>query len=162
MKRAILFILIFLISGCSYGNSSSNSSDEASASTQTMSKYTAENTIQDSSRNNVYQSSDQYKAEETTTVDTLNLTNDQAISWVKNYWLQQGAVPDSNNDIIYKTQFSKDGYLEIVRYTWNLAHTAQTLSDIYRVNEKGYLQEGNAYSGSGEPWETISESYLGD
>ena len=80
MKRAILFILIFLISGCSSGNSSSNSSDEVSISKQTISKYTTENTIQDSSISNVYQSSAQYKAEESTTVDTLNLTNDQAIS----------------------------------------------------------------------------------
>ncbi|MDT2841026.1 hypothetical protein [Vagococcus carniphilus] len=91
-------------------------------------------------------------------IDTKNLSTEQAITWVKNYLIQQGANNDEFDEVIFKTQMSSEGYLEICIYTWNLAKTAQTLSSIYRISSDGKLEQGS--TSSSDTWSVVSDSYI--
>lgn len=91
-------------------------------------------------------------------VDTSNLTEDQAISWVKNYLKSNGATEEELADAGFKTLLSDEGYLTIEIFTWTPTHNDRTLAYIYRVNGDGYLQEGNI--ANTDSWNTISTSYI--
>lgn len=91
-------------------------------------------------------------------VDTSNLTEDQAISWVKNYLKSNGATEEELADAGFKTLLSDEGYLTIEMFTWTPTHNDRTLAYIYRVNGDGYLQEGNI--ANTDSWNTISTSYI--
>lgn len=91
-------------------------------------------------------------------VDTSNLTEDQAISWVKNYLKSNGATEEELADAGFKTILSDEGYLTIEMFTWTPTHNDRTLAYIYRVNGDGYLQEGNI--ANTDSWNTISTSYI--
>ncbi|MGC5927933.1 hypothetical protein [Enterococcus faecalis] len=91
-------------------------------------------------------------------VNTSNLTEDQAISWVKNYLKSNGATEEELADAGFKTILSDEGYLTIEMFTWTPTHNDRTLAYIYRVNGDGYLQEGNI--ANTDSWNTISTSYI--
>ena len=91
-------------------------------------------------------------------IDTKKLTEDQAITWVKNYLLSQGATNEEIDEAGFQTQLSNSGYLEISMYTWTPAHMTKTLAYIYRVNDSGELQEGSIYND--DSWTTISTDYI--
>lgn len=91
-------------------------------------------------------------------VNTTNLTEDQAISWVKNYLKSNGATEEELADAGFKTLLSDEGYLTIEMFTWTPTHNDRTLAYIYRVNGDGYLQEGNI--ANTDSWNTISTSYI--
>lgn len=91
-------------------------------------------------------------------VDTSNLTEDQAISWVKNYLKSNGATEEELADAGFKTILSDEGYLTIEMFTWTPTHNDRILAYIYRVNGDGYLQEGNI--ANTDSWNTISTSYI--
>ncbi|EGO5243224.1 HAD hydrolase family protein [Enterococcus faecalis] len=158
----ILLLSIVGISACSKNKTSENRTNEPKQS------ISIPDTVNESSeKENSYDSTlskDSSKStgesKDTTEIDTLNLTSKQAISWVKNYLIQQGANPnEAGNE--FQVQFSAEGYLEIYKYSWSPAHTVKTISNKYRINEQGVLQIGNN-TGNGEPWETISTTYIGD
>ncbi|WP_429975999.1 hypothetical protein [Enterococcus sp. DIV0086] len=169
MNTKILFVFLLTLSiglsACSK-NETKRSEKQQSSSVSVKSSKSSEKEIisKDTtvSKENVIEqnSSNTVENENTDKINTKNLTTEQAISWVKNYLIQQGANPsEAENE--FQTQMSDDGYLEILRYSWNPAKTSKTISNIYRVNEQGELQIGNN-ANLGEPWETISTTYIGD
>jgi hypothetical protein len=95
---------------------------------------------------------------DSSTVDTTKLTEEQAITWVKNYLIQQGATQEEIDEADFKTKLNDENYLEIDIYTWTPAHQIKTLSFIYRINGDGELQEGTLTSND---WQTVSTTYLG-
>lgn len=90
-------------------------------------------------------------------VNTKELTEEQAVNWVKNYRLQEGLL-DEKNEIDFKTQISKEGYLQIVLYAWAPTKLFKKISSVYRINENGYLEMGSPDSFSG--WQVISTEYI--
>ncbi|WP_390405277.1 hypothetical protein [Lacticaseibacillus jixiensis] len=93
---------------------------------------------------------------DSTTVDVKNLTTAQMINWVKADLINQGAdaaALEDPNQVKLDSQF-KDGYAEVLVYTWNGTHTFQTLGNMYRVNESGQLQvsAGGDWSDTGTPY----------
>lgn len=100
--------------------------------------------------------SDADASADSTTVDVKNLTTAQMIDWVKADLINQGADADAladPNQVKLDSQF-KDGYAEVLVYTWNGTHTFQTLGNIYRVDESGQLQvsAGGDWSDTGTPY----------
>ncbi|MGY3767052.1 hypothetical protein ACWOAH_11045 [Vagococcus vulneris] len=89
-------------------------------------------------------------------INTKNLTNDQAITWIRNYLIQTGNSNEDLKKISYMPQMSTDGYLEIFLYTSNVTGEHKTIQALYRIDENGHLQ----LSSSSNTWETVSTSYI--
>lgn len=91
-------------------------------------------------------------------VDTKNLTSDQAITWVKNYLLSQGATQAEVDDTGFKTQFDDNHYLQVLVYQWPPVHVSRILTYIYRINASGELEEEEGTS-SGN-FNVVSSEYI--
>lgn len=90
-------------------------------------------------------------------INTKDLTSEQATEWVKKYRKQQG-VTDEGSENVFETQLSKDNYLEIIVYSWNLTKIAKTRSSAYRVNQDGFLEQGSPDTMNS--WSVISTEFI--
>lgn len=99
------------------------------------------------------------KQESNSQIDTKNLTEDQAITWVKSYLKSNGATDEELEDTGFKASLSDDGYLIIEMFTWNPAHTSRTIYARFRIDGDGNLQKTVNAMGE-EPYETVSTTYL--
>jgi hypothetical protein len=98
---------------------------------------------------------------DSSTVDTTKLTEEQAITWVKNYLIQnEGWTSEALDEASFKTQLDDDNYLEIDMYTWTPAHQVRNIDTRFRIDGEGNLQKTPYAMGTGD-FETVSTTYLG-
>lgn len=98
---------------------------------------------------------DAQKAEQNNKIDTKNLTEQQAIDWVKNYWRQTGSTDEDLAQIGYKANIQDDGYLYVYLYTDTPTKAFKTLEYTYRINSQGELEE--VY---GDESKVVSREYI--
>lgn len=92
------------------------------------------------------------------TVDPKNLTEEQAITWIKNYLIQNGATEEGlNKDSEFQSSML-DGYLVVTQYLPVPTGAHKKITYQFRVNSNGQLEK--RYITSGEDWEVISTEYI--
>lgn len=91
-------------------------------------------------------------------VNTRNLTTQQAVDWVKNYMLQDGATQGAVDDTGFECRMDTDGYVKIYVYMWVPTHAYRRLDYTYRIDGNGYLQR--EYGMGTDKWDTVSTRYI--
>jgi hypothetical protein len=97
---------------------------------------------------------------ETKQVNTKNLTENQAITWVENYLLSNNVTAEAIGNLTVTTKLDANNYLLITTLDPNAAAEGGRPAGIFRIDSHGNLQIGNPTSVEG-PWTTVSEEYQG-
>lgn len=91
-------------------------------------------------------------------IDPKNLTEEQAITWIKNYLIQNGATEEGLNKNSEFQSSMTDGYLIISQYLPVPTGAHKKMTYQFRINSNGHLEK--KYIASNENWEVISTEYI--
>lgn len=97
---------------------------------------------------------------ETSTVNTKNLTSQQAITWVENYLATNNSATPTTDSLVYETQMV-NRYLLILMHRISADGLNNNLAEVYRVDGNGNLQKSDrAAVTNTASWTTVSTQYL--